>query len=59
MGDDGELTAAEKKLIADRMADFEKNPHTSIPWAEAEGRIKARWGSEVASGYQTSCAGRH
>lgn len=42
--DNGDLTDADKKLLADRMADFEKNPLTSIPWAEAEAQLKARWG---------------
>jgi hypothetical protein len=42
--DGGELSESEKKLIEERMADFEKNPNTSIPWTEAEARLKARWG---------------
>ena len=42
--DDGELTQAEKTLIQQRVADFEKNPEASIPWSEAKARLKARYG---------------
>ena len=39
--DDGVLTDAEKSLIEQRLQDFEANPHTSIPWAEAKVRLMA------------------
>ena len=41
---DGELTEAEKRLIDARVDDLEKHPERSIPWAEAETRLKARFG---------------
>ncbi len=41
---DGELTDAEKRLIEARLDDAEKHPEKSIPWAEAEARLKARFG---------------
>jgi hypothetical protein len=41
---DGELTDAEKRLIETRVDDAEKHPEKSIPWAEAEARLKARFG---------------
>ena len=42
--DDGELTDEEKKEIERRIADVERNPETSIPWAVAEARLTARFG---------------
>ena len=42
--DDGELSAAEKQLIEERIADFDKHPATSIPWAVAEEELKRRYG---------------
>ncbi len=42
--DEGALTSAEKSLIEQRVTDFEKQPETSIPWSEAETRLKARYG---------------
>lgn len=42
--EDGELTEAEKQLIEARLDDAEKHPEKSIPWAEAEARLKARFG---------------
>lgn len=41
---DGELTNAEKRLLEARLDDLEKHPEKSIPWAEAEARLKARFG---------------
>ncbi len=41
---DDELSAAEKQLIEQRIADFEKHPETSIPWAVAEEDLKRRYG---------------
>jgi hypothetical protein len=42
---DGELSAAEKRLIEERITDLEKHPETSIPWAVAEEELKRRFGS--------------
>jgi len=41
---DSELTDAEKRLIEGRLDDAEKHPEKSIPWSEAEARLKARFG---------------
>ena len=41
---DCDLTEAEKQLIEARLDDAEKHPEKSIPWAEAEARLKARFG---------------
>lgn len=38
------LTEAEKKLIEARLDDLEQHPERSVPWAEAEARLKARFG---------------
>lgn len=38
------LTDAEKRLLEARLDDAEKHPEKSIPWAEAEARLKARFG---------------
>ena len=42
--DDGELTAEDKKLIEQRVLDFERNPGVSISWAVAETRLTSRYG---------------
>lgn len=41
---DCDLTEAEKKLIEARSDDMDQRPEKSIPWAEAEARLKARFG---------------
>ena len=41
---DCDLTDAEKMLIETRLDDMEQHPEKSIPWAEAEARLKARFG---------------
>ena len=41
---DDPLTSEEKALLDARLADMEAHPETSIPWAEAEARLKARFG---------------
>ena len=41
---DGDLAAAEKRLIEARLDDLEQHPEKSIPWAEAEARLTARFG---------------
>ena len=41
---DCELTDAEKRLIDGRLDDLERHPEKAIPWAEAEARLKARFG---------------
>ena len=38
---DDELTDADKRLLEARLDDAEKHPEKSIPWAEAEARLKA------------------
>lgn len=40
---DSDLTEAEKRLIEARLDDLEQHPGKSIPWAEAEARLKARF----------------
>jgi|GEM_PF-760951 len=42
--DDSELTGDEKVLVEQRLADMETNPDASIPWPEAEARLKSRFG---------------
>jgi len=42
--DDSELTGDEKVLVEQRIADMETNPDASIPWPEAEARLKSRFG---------------
>ncbi len=44
LDDDDPLTDAEKTLLEARLEDMEKHPEKSIPWAEAEARLKARFG---------------
>ena len=44
---DDPLTDAEKALIEMRVADLEKHPEKSIPWVEAEPRLKALFGEFV------------
>jgi hypothetical protein len=41
---DDPLTSEEKALLDARLADMEARPETSIPWSEAEARLKARFG---------------
>ena len=41
---DDPLTDEQKALIEERLDDLEKHPETSIPWPEAETRLKARFG---------------
>jgi len=41
---DAPLTSEEKALLDARIADTEARPETSIPWAETESRLKARFG---------------
>lgn len=41
---DCNLTDAEKRLIEARLDDMDQHPERSIPWAEAEARLKARFG---------------
>lgn len=41
---DCDLTEAEKQLIEARLDDMDQHPEKSIPWAEAEARLKARFG---------------
>ena len=42
---DCDLTEAEKQLIEERLDDAEQHPEKSIHWAEAQARLKARFGS--------------
>jgi len=41
---DDPLSEAQKALLEERLADMEKHPEKSIPWSEAEARLKARFG---------------
>ena len=41
---DDPLTSEEKALLDARIEDADAHPETSIPWAEAEARLKARFG---------------
>jgi len=41
---DDPLTDEQKALIEERLDDLEKHPEKSIPWPEAETRLKARFG---------------
>jgi putative addiction module component (TIGR02574 family) len=38
------LTDAQKALIEARLDDLEKHPENTIPWSDAEARLKARFG---------------
>ena len=42
--DDGALSPDEKRVIEERVADLERNPAASIPWAVAEDRLTSRFG---------------
>jgi len=44
MDEDDPLTDEEKAVLEKRLEDMEKHPEKSIPWAEAEARLKARFG---------------
>lgn len=41
---DDPLTDEVKALLETRLVDMEKNPEKSVPWAEAEARLVARYG---------------
>jgi hypothetical protein len=41
---DDPLTDEEKALLEARLADMAKHPEKSVPWHEAEARLKARFG---------------
>ena len=41
---DDPLSDADKALLETRLEDMEKHPEKSIPWEEAEARLKARFG---------------
>jgi len=42
--DEGQLTDAEKAVIAARLEECERNPGAFIPWEQAEARLKGRFG---------------
>jgi len=42
--DDGELTADQKAVIEARIADYERNPASGVPWEVMEEKLKARYG---------------
>jgi putative addiction module component (TIGR02574 family) len=44
LDDDDPLTEEQKALLEARLEDMEKHPEKSIPWPEAEARLKARLG---------------
>jgi hypothetical protein len=41
---DDPLTDAQKAILETRLDDLEKHPTNSVPWSEAEARLKARFG---------------
>ncbi len=41
---DDPLTDEEKAMLEARLEEMEKHPEKSIPWKEAEARLKARFG---------------
>ena len=41
---DDPLTEEQRALLETRLADMETHPEKSIPWSEAEARLKARFG---------------
>lgn len=43
LDEDDPLTESEKALIEQRVADLERNPRASIPWAEARAHLQARF----------------
>ena len=49
LDEDDPLTEAEKALLEKRLEDMERHPEKSIPWTEAEARLKARFGTRVGS----------
>ncbi len=44
LDEDDPLTEEQKALLEARLADMEKHPEKSIPWPEAEARLKSRFG---------------
>jgi putative addiction module component (TIGR02574 family) len=42
---DDPLTDEQKVLLEARLDDLEKHPEKSIPWGQAEARLKARFGA--------------
>ncbi len=44
LDEDDPLTDQDKALLEARLEDLEKHPEKSIPWSEAEARLKARFG---------------
>jgi putative addiction module component (TIGR02574 family) len=44
LDEDDPLSDADKALLETRLEDMEKHPEKSIPWEEAEARLKARFG---------------
>ena len=44
LDEDDPLNDADKALLETRLDDMEKHPEKSIPWEEAEARLKARFG---------------
>ncbi len=44
LDEDDPLSDEQKSLLEARLEHMEKHPEKSIPWEEAEGRLKARFG---------------
>ena len=44
LDEDDPLSEADKALLEARLVDMERHPEKSIPWKEAEARLKARFG---------------
>jgi putative addiction module component (TIGR02574 family) len=44
LDEDDPLTDADKALLDARLEDMEQHPERSVPWEEAQARLKARFG---------------
>ena len=44
LDEDDPLSDEQKALLESRLEDMEKNPEKSVPWKEAEARLRARFG---------------
>lgn len=44
LDEDDPLSDSDKALLEARLEDMEKHPEESVPWNEAEARLKARFG---------------
>ncbi len=44
LDEDDPLSDEQKALLESRLEDMEKHPEKSVPWKEAEARLRARFG---------------